>query len=278
MVTATASVAQNNGALNFSSSEIDAFLLDDTDTGKREKELYNKALSGSVDDCIQYLNSNPLITDSRKIKDRILSAAKTVEDYGKVANALPEKRTEADNKARGIVLLSSGVVEHGLGYSGSGGPKFVSNLEAYLKHFPQGNYVQEMRQFLEKEREMEWQKRQAETAAQQKREEEQRQAEIDAYYLKKLNDINAAQASENAKSPENWKQGYKVKYCKERKYMISYFDASDCIKGRIQAFNEDKSSFLIKVTSSHWSEFNDQRSYSGDHIWANPYGGWVLDQ
>lgn len=200
---ATATVAQDNGALNFSSSEVDAFLLNETDAGKNEQELFKKALTGSVEDCVRYLNSDPLITDSKKVRDRIFSAANTVEDYSKIANALPEKRAEADNKARGIVLLSSGVVEHGLGYSGSGGAKFVANLEAYLKYFPQGIYVQEMRQFLEREREMERQR-----IADEERRERYRKFK-----------------EEEAKHPRNWTTGKRLRSCDFR---LSGWCISNC--------------------------------------------------
>jgi hypothetical protein len=198
MTMATATVAQDNGALNFSSSEVDVFLLNETDAGKNEQELFNKALTGSVDDCIRYINSNPLITDSKKVRDRILSAAKTVEDYGKVANALPDKRTMADYNARNLILG-----EQSFTIGGSSGTKSIADAEAYLKYFSQGTYAVEMRQFVETEREKERQR-----IADEERRERYRKFK-----------------EEEAKHPRNWTTGRRLRSCDFR---LSGWCISNC--------------------------------------------------
>ncbi|MCB9187169.1 MAG: hypothetical protein H6601_10580 [Flavobacteriales bacterium] len=225
--------------LNFGNSEIESFLLNETDAGSREKQLYDAAMSGSVDDCIRYLNSEIVHTDSYKVKARILSAAKSIEDYAKVANALPDKRVTADYNARNLVLGTSSYT-----IGNSSGTRTISDAESYIRHFPNGTYVQEMRQFIAAEQEKQRQQRAAEAER-----ERQRQAQAEA----------ERRRQEEARSPRNWQEGQRVR----ASWSTSGVCAGNCsyyVYVVINWFNPNRSRFNGTVVSigSHGLIFKDK--------------------
>lgn len=133
----TVNFAQSGDVLVFSSTEVDQFLLDKTDAGQKEKALYNQALSGSVEDCANYLRSQPLLTDSKAVENRLFDIAATISDCAKAAKLLPNRYADLEDRAYEVVGKDNVIVD------------MMNRIKEYLEYFPNGSHAPRARLGLE---------------------------------------------------------------------------------------------------------------------------------